>query len=111
MYSKDLISMHNLVGICICGIYLAAIGEVEVDVSVLAYMYAKALDLHAHVACWPCELYLECGSHICSVVYVKYMYSFPCHLVDASHFIYMPYICAYVPRYACQVIGVYGIYA
>ena len=36
------------------------------------------LGLNANLANLPYELYLECGSHICSVVYVKYMYTAPC---------------------------------
>ena len=34
-----------------------------------------------------CMLYLECGSHICSVLCVKYVYTAPCSLFDTSDFI------------------------
>ena len=44
------------------------------------------LGLYDHVACWPCELYLECGEHICSVIFVKYVYSAPCCMVDVNDF-------------------------
>ena len=26
--------------------------------------------LYTHVACWLCEKYLQCGSHVCSVSYM-----------------------------------------
>ena len=47
------------------------------------------LGTHAHEGWWLCELYLECSSHICSVIYVKYVYSSPCYVIDASSFIYI----------------------
>ena len=34
-----------------------------------------------------CELYLQCGSCICSLTYMKYVYSAPCCAVDVSDFI------------------------
>ena len=50
------------------------------------------LGLEAHVAFWLWKLYLEFGSHICSVIYVKYMYSASCHMVNAD-FIFGIYMC------------------
>ena len=58
-------------------------------------MYAKLLGLYAHVTCWLCELYLECGQLNFLFIYVKYMYSAPCCLFDASDFIYIYIIYIY----------------
>ena len=33
-------------------------------------------------ACWVCELHLPYGSHICSVLYAKYVYGY----TGSSHF-------------------------
>ena len=51
------------------------------------HIYAKLLHPHAHVTCTPCGLCLEFGNHICSVIYVKYVYSAPSCLIDTNDFI------------------------
>ena len=33
------------------------------------------LGLYAHLAWWLCDLHLQCGSNICSVIYAKYVKS------------------------------------
>ena len=38
--------------------------------------------------------YVQCGKHICSVIYVKCVYSVHCHVIDCSDFS-MTYICLY----------------
>ena len=51
---------------------------------------------HALLPFWSFELYLECASHIYSVIYVKYVYNAPCCSVDASdiymHIEYLTYM-------------------
>ena len=49
------------------------------------------MGLYAHLACWLHELYLLCGSHICLMIYVKYVYT--CYV------------------YAPQIVGMHVIYA
>ena len=38
--------------------------------------YAKMLGIYAHITSWLCELYLEYGSYIYPVVYVKFYSKF-----------------------------------
>ena len=45
------------------------------------------LGLYAHIAFLPYDLYLEYGSHICSVVYDKYVCPAPWWMIGASHLI------------------------
>ena len=54
---------------------------------IFRYICGKIFGLYAHVACWLCELYLECGSHNCSVIYVKYVYTASYCLVGVSDLI------------------------
>ena len=64
--------MPNLEGIFLSGTYFAITYEVENAFGcVLAYLYATMFGLCPNITCWLCELYLECGSHICPVVYVE----------------------------------------
>ena len=85
-------STGHIYGICaqlgcdICsGTYLPVTGEVEVAVGfVFGYICKNIVSICAHVTTWQCELYSECDSHICSVMYVKYMQSAPCWMVGAS---------------------------
>ena len=37
------------------------------------YVYPEMLGLCSHVVCWPFEQYLECGTNICSMTYVRYV--------------------------------------
>ena len=37
--------------------------------------------------------YVQCGNHICSVIYLKFVYRVHCHMVDCSDFIYSTYMC------------------
>ena len=70
--------MPNSVDIFVSDTYLAVTGKVKVAVAcVFGYAY-KNVSLHAHVACCLCELYLECGSYIYSVISIKYVYTAPC---------------------------------
>ena len=64
---------NNVWHFCCSGLYLVDIG--------------KNVGLYAHIVCWLCEVYLQCGSCICSVIYVKYVFSVPCHRVDGQNFI------------------------
>ena len=50
----------SVMGIFVFGTYIPILSELEVAASC------------------PFELYLECGTHIGSVIYVKYVYSAPC---------------------------------
>ena len=59
--------------------------ECEIGVAVdVIYISANMLGLYVHLAGWLCELYLQCGSYIPSVIYVKYVYSAPCLKVRPS---------------------------
>ena len=61
----------NSVGIFVSGTCLAIACKGEAA----AHIYAQMLYQHIHIAFWQHELYLECGSHVPSVIYVKCMYS------------------------------------
>ena len=77
IYVHQIFGIYSQVGghICFCT-YLVMTCEVEVAVGcVLAYINAPVSGAHGYIACWLCELYLECDIHICSVIYV---YSTPC---------------------------------
>ena len=39
------------------------------------------------------KIYVQCGGHICSVIYVKYVFTIPCCIVDYNDFIYGTYVC------------------
>ena len=65
-YCEYMAYMPSLMGIFVSGSYLSITAEVEVAV------------LTIYLVCWPCELYLECDSHICSVICVKYVYNALC---------------------------------
>ena len=91
----------NLVSIFVSSMYFTITHEVEDAVCCVLHMYTKMLGLYAHIAYLSCELYLEYGSRICSVIYIKYVYSDPFGMVDVSGFIcgigmYMHYICIHV---------------
>ena len=84
----------NLVDISVCGTYLAVTGETEVAVGcVLVYICKKKLGPHVHIVCILSGLYLECGSHIYSVIYVEYVHISPCCLLDACGI----YMCIHYP--------------
>ena len=85
--------MPNLVGIFGSGTYLAITCRVKVAVACVLE-YTKFLGPHAHVTFWLRDVDLECCIHICSVMYVKYVYSAPGCLIDASDFICGIYMCA-----------------
>ena len=34
-----------------------------------------SLGLYVHLSCWQSDIHLQCGSHICSMVCAKYVYS------------------------------------
>ena len=40
---------------------------------------------------------MKCGSHICSVIYIKYVFSAPCLMADVSDFICGIYMCIHLP--------------
>ena len=66
-------------GICVPGTYLVITSEVEVAVD--------------NLTCWLCELYLEYDSHICSLIYVGYVYILVWLMPATS---YVAHICAYI---------------
>ena len=49
------------------------------------------VEVHLHI-------FVQCGNHICSVIYVKYVYCAHCNIVDCSDFIYG--ICMHL-QYKC----------
>ena len=55
------------------------------------------LGLYAHFACWPCEIHLQSGNQNVLVIYVKYVYSALCSMVDSSDFICVMYTCIHPP--------------
>ena len=80
----------------ICFWHLWSTHEAEVAVGcILVYLFKNLVSI-SHLACLPCELYLECGSHICSVIHVKDVYSPPCRMFSANNFI-LVYVCTYIP--------------
>ena len=78
-------------------------------------MYANMLSPHAHLTCWLCELYFECGSNISKVIYVKYVaWMMPVTLYEAFIFAYIsPYIhaeyLAYVPYMPNDYISIIAV--
>ena len=76
---------------------------------VFCLVFANMSGLYAHRACWLCDLSLQCDSHIYSVLYVKYVYSAPFHMVDGSDFI-CAYICHTCPSKVWHIWPVYGAY-
>ena len=79
-YTHQVLDIYAQFGgyICIWNVFHNN-GEVKPAVGCVLVIYKKEmLGLYTYVACWPCELQLECSSHICSVIYVKYVYSAPC---------------------------------
>ena len=57
-------------------------------------------------------IYVKYGSHICSVIYVKYVCSFHCNIVDCSDFIcgtYIVYISHRSLKYVAYMPNVVGI--
>ena len=44
-----------------------------------------------------CNIYVQCGNYICSVIHVKYVYSTHCHMVDYSDFICGTYVHIHLP--------------
>ena len=52
----------------------------------------QKLDPHGHIGCWLYVLYLECGSHFSSEIYVKYVCGAPYCLVDAIDLICIIYV-------------------
>ena len=53
---------------------------------------------------------MQCDNHICSVKYVKYLYSANCHMVDCSDFIWDTYVYASCIE-VYQIFVIYDIYA
>ena len=82
----------SLGGIFISGIYLAIICEIKVAVGCVLAHVSKNVGSHTYKRCLLYDLYLECVNHICSAIYVKYVNSAPCWMVDARDFICV-YIC------------------
>ena len=37
----------------------------KLQLVMVCHVYAKMMGPHAHVGGWLCELYVQCGSHIC----------------------------------------------
>ena len=72
---------------------------------------AKLSGLYDHIAYWLCELYLQCGSHICLAIYV---YSAPCCMVHVNDFICGTYICIHLPclpiKYLAYIPNLVGIF-
>ena len=59
----------NWVSILISSKYLAITWEVYIVVGcALAHMYTM-LGVYTHLVSWLCDLYMQCGSHIYSVIY------------------------------------------
>ena len=54
------------------------------------HIFAKMSGHYAHFTEWLCDLYLQCRSHICSVIHIKYMYT-----------------CL---TYSCQIHGIYALF-
>ena len=53
----------------------------------LSYMCTNVGSVGTHRVAVQWNIYVQCGNHICSVVYVKYVYSAHCHMFDCSDFI------------------------
>ena len=65
--------MPSLVGKYVSGIYMAVTSVVEFPVGCFDIGM-----LEAHIVYFPCKQFLKCGSHICSVIYIKDVNSAPC---------------------------------
>ena len=61
--------------------------------------------LYAHVACLSHELCFQCGSHICPVIYVKYVHNVAYSMIDACDFICDTYVYTF-PICTCQIFGI-----
>ena len=90
-------------------LYIYFIYNLYLLLYICIFMYAQKY-LYSHLACWPCELYLEHGIHICWVMYVKYICSGSCCTVDTSDLMWHIYMHT-SPVYACQVFGIHDICA
>ena len=67
-YLANVAHMPNLVGTVISSTYLAITCEVCIVIDyVLAYI-CSMLGLYAHLIFWLCDLHIQCGRHICSVI-------------------------------------------
>ena len=56
------------------------------------------------------NIYVQCGNHICSVIYVKYVYSAHCHMVDCIDFICGIYMCIHLPYKYKKICHLWYIY-
>ena len=77
-------------------------GKIEVAVGCnSAYICENAESIFS-LACYLCALYLDFGSYICSVIYVKDVYCVLCCLVDSTDLICGIDMCASL-IFVCQV--------
>ena len=72
---------------------------------VFCHMYIKMLGLFVHLAQWLSETYLQCGTHMVSVIKFN-VYSGPCYVIHIIDFIYSMYVFTQ-PIYSCQIYGIY----
>ena len=56
------------------------------------------------------NIHVLCGSHACSAISVKYVYSAPCHMVHCGTS-YVIHICEDILYVNLSNIYIYGIYA
>ena len=96
-YWVYMVYMSNVMGMLFSGTCIAITCEVKVAVSCFWHIYEDMLCIYAHIACLWHELYLEYSSHISSVIYVKYMHSVPCWMIDVSDFKWGIYMCIHPP--------------
>ena len=97
MSSKLLAYIPKLVGIFVCGTCMGITHKVDIAAGcIVVCICAVVSSICLHMDNMLFELYVQCGSHICSVIHMKYVHSATCHMVDASDFIWDRYCKTYL---------------
>ena len=73
----------------------------------LSYACTTVQSIGVHYSSSAVEHICAMWQLICLEIYVKYMYSVHCHMVDCSDFVCGTYMCIQFP-YKCIKIGMYG---
>ena len=102
LYFVYMAYVTNVVDIYVSGTCLAVTCEVDVAVACISVYFCKNVNFMCPfnmLAVWAVFVMWQ---HICSVIYVKHVYSCPCHMVDSSDFIS-------VHIWDYQIFGIYGV--
>ena len=107
-------NMIILVDIFVWDAYVAITCGVVVKVGCILVDMCKTLALHTPIPCWQYKLHLKYGSHICSVISVKHVYSVPCYMVDGGDFLCGKFMCIHPPyrpiKYFAYISNLVGLF-